>query len=282
LINFEEIWTMRTMCFAAVSCFALLASGAASAQTAPNVPSLQAPDLGLDLLPGYLKTSDLPDSLQLLPPPPAEESASLARDEEARRATVRLRGTARWDLAKRDADLSFPQPAANFSCAMGFSINAETTPHLYTLMRRMFLDVGLSTYGMKNKFHRTRPFVAHSEATCTPGDEDVLRTDGSYPSGHSAVGWGWALALAEINPERSNELLARGLAFGRSRVICNAHWQSDIEAGRTMAAATFARLHADSGFVADMKAAREEILKVGQARKPAIACDAETAALSTQ
>jgi acid phosphatase (class A) len=270
------------MGIATASCLALLASGAALAQTTPNVPSLQAPDLHLDLLPGYLKTSDLPDSLRLLPPPPAEETASLARDEEARRATVPLRGTARWDLAKRDADLSFPQPAANFSCAMGISISAETTPQLYTLMRRMFLDVGLSTYGMKNKFHRTRPFVAHSEGTCTPGDEDVLRTDGSYPSGHSAVGWGWALALAEINPERANELLARGLAFGRSRVICNAHWQSDIEAGRTMAAATFARLHADSGFVADMKAAREEILKGRQANMPASGCDAETSALAAQ
>ena len=272
----------KMMRFAAASCVALLAAGAALAQTAPDVPSLQAPDLHLDLLPAYLKTGDLPDSLKLLPPPPAEGSASLARDEEARQATVPLRGTARWDLAKRDADLNFPQPAENFSCAMGFSINAETTPRLYTLMRKMFLDVGLSTYGVKNKFRRTRPFVAHSEATCTPGDEDVLRTDGSYPSGHSAVGWGWALALAEINPERSNELLARGLAFGRSRVICNAHWQSDIEAGRTMAAATFARLHADSGFVADMKAAREEVLKMRQADKPASGCDAETAALSTR
>ncbi len=49
--------------------------------------------------------------------------------------------------------------------------------------------------------------------------------DGSYPSGHTAAGWGWALAFSQINPERSNELFMCGLAFGQSRVICNAHWE---------------------------------------------------------
>jgi acid phosphatase (class A) len=36
------------------------------------------------LPPGYLPRTSLPDSLSLLPPPPASGSAALARDEEAR------------------------------------------------------------------------------------------------------------------------------------------------------------------------------------------------------
>jgi acid phosphatase (class A) len=261
----------------------ILVAGAAVAQADQNLRSAEPNDLHFNLLPGYLKQSDLPDSLKLLSPPPAQESAALARDEEARQETVHLRGSARWELAIRDAKLNFPQPAENFSCAMGIAINEQNTPHLYTLMQKMLTDVGLSTYGVKNKFHRTRPFVQHTEGTCTPGDEEILRTDGSYPSGHSAVGWGWALALAEINPERSNEILARGLAFGQSRVICNAHWQSDVETGRIMAAATVSRLHADSTFLADLQAAREETSRARQANlKPRNDCAAESASLSVR
>lgn len=229
------------------------------------------------LTPGYLQTGELPDSLVLLGVPPAKASAALARDEAARAATISLRGKARWDIARTDADLQFPQPAKNFSCAMGVDISEKKTPHMYRLMERVLTDAGLSTYGVKNKYNRTRPFVVHNEGTCQPDEEDVLRNDGSYPSGHTAAGWGWALTLAEINPKRSNELLKRGLSFGQSRVICNAHWQSDVDAGRIMAAATVARLHSNPEFLADIQAARKEL---ETANAPVIDCAAEDKVLS--
>ncbi|MGO4841410.1 hypothetical protein AB4144_55050, partial [Rhizobiaceae sp. 2RAB30] len=40
------------------------------------------------IAPGYLKQPDLPDSLMLLGSPPETGSAALARDEEARKATI--------------------------------------------------------------------------------------------------------------------------------------------------------------------------------------------------
>ena len=43
--------------------------------------------------------------------------------------------------------------------------------------------------------------------------------DGSSPCGHTAIGWAWALTLSEISPERADSILARGRAFGESRVI---------------------------------------------------------------
>lgn len=208
---------------------------------------------------GYLQPEELPNSLVLLGPPPAEKSVDLARDEGAREATISLRGKARWDFARKDADLEFPQPAKNYSCAMGVDISEEKTPHLYRLMQRVLTDAGLSTYGIKNKYHRTRPFVVHNEGTCQPEEEEVLRQDGSYPSGHTAAGWAWALTLAEVNPERANQLLERGMSFGQSRVICNAHWQSDVDAGRIMGAATVAKLHANADFQADLLAAKAEL-----------------------
>jgi acid phosphatase (class A) len=270
---------MRTAHVALLAWFALC--GQALAQAGEAQPKVTDPHF--KIAPGYLKRSDLPDSLALLGPPPAADSAALARDEEARRATLPLRNTERWKLARTDADLAFPQAADNFSCAMGVKIDARQTPRLYAMMQKVLSDFGLSTYGVKNKYNRVRPFVVHNEATCRADQEAILRSDGSYPSGHTAAGWGWALVFAQINPERSNELLKRGLAFGQSRVICDAHWQSDVDAGRIMGAATVARLQTDPTFLADMKAAKAEV-KAAKAKRllSTAECAAEAAALSAR
>lgn len=250
-----------------------------SSAIAENASGPKVTDPHFHLTPGYLQSSELPNSLVLLGPPPADGSAALARDEAARQATIPLRGKARWALARADADLQFPQPAKNFSCAMGVDIREDKTPYLYNLMQRVLTDAGLSTYGIKNKYSRPRPFVVHNEGTCQPDEEDVLRQDGSYPSGHTAAGWAWALTLAEVNPKRADDLFKRGLSFGQSRVICNAHWQSDVDAGRIMAAATVARLHSNPEFLADIQAARKEL---ETASNPIVDCAVEDQVLSGQ
>jgi len=148
-------------------------------------------------------------------------------------------------------------------------------------MQRVRTDASLSTYTAKNKYKRTRPFVINKERTCSPKDEQSLRNNGSYPSGHTTIGWAWALILAEISPEQANAILARGRAFGQSRVICNVHWQSDVVEGRFMGAATVARLHADPVFRADLEAARTELAAArAKGLKPIRDCKAEAEALS--
>ena len=87
----------------------------------------------------------------------------------------------------------------------------------------------------------------------------ALRNDGSHPSGHSALGWAWALVLTGIAPDRADALLQRGHAFGQSRVVCGVHWQSDVAAGRLVASATYARLQSDPVFQAQRTLARKEL-----------------------
>lgn len=262
---------------------ALLSVVCATATASDSSPNPKITDPHFKFAPGYLPQKDLPNSLELLGPPPADGSAALARDEAAREATVPLRGKARSEIARLDADLVFPQPAKNFSCAMGVDIDQKKTPRLYHLMERVLTDAGMSTYGVKNKYNRTRPFVVHNEGTCMPEQEPLLRHDGSYPSGHTAAGWAWALVLTEISPERADTLFKRGLEFGQSRVVCNAHWQSDVDAGRTMGAATVAKLHTNAAFLADVKAARKEVQNARtQGSASALNCGAEEAALSDQ
>lgn len=260
-----------------VSLTGLLWSGLVLAEEAAT----KITDPHFKLAPGYLDPADLPLRLALLGAPPKPDSAALARDEEARRAALALRGTAREALAATDAELSFPGPANTFSCAMGAQISEKTTPHLYTLMQRTLTDAGGSTYAGKNAYNRTRPFVVHDEGTCRKDMEPLLRTDGSWPSGHSAAGWAWGLILAEVNPARATELMTRGLAYGQSRVICNAHWQSDVDAGRIMGAATVASLHSNPAFLKDLAAAKEEIQAAQKAgNTPTENCAAEGVALS--
>ncbi len=149
------------------------------------------------------------------------------------------------------------------------------------MLRRTLVDTGLSTYPTKTKFQRPRPFMVNNAPMCTPQDEAELRKDGSYPSGHSAIGWGWALILAEAAPDRATEVLHRGRAFTQSRVVCNVHWLSDTEEGRMMGAATVAKLHDNADFKADMEAAKAEILAARAAgHLPTRDCAAETAALA--
>jgi acid phosphatase (class A) len=240
-------WTVIT----ALAGAALVAgSTTLSAQPAPARPGLSN---------GYLARESAPNSLNLVPPPPAAGSPAQARDDAGAKAAVALHGTPRWDLATQDADLSFPNVVGTFSCAMGVPVSEADTPRTYQLLRRSYADFGLATYPTKNKYQRPRPFTVNGAPMCTPALDARLRTDGSYPSGHVAIGWGWALILAAVDPQRADAILARGRAFGESRMVCNVHWASDVEEGRTMAAATAARMHAEPDFRADIDAARAEV-----------------------
>ena len=232
---------------------------------------------------GYLAQEALPDSLFLLPMPPAPGTAAMALDEEASRRGLALRNTPRFALAARDANLTFPEAAGAFSCALNAPITEQETPYLITLLRRSLTDAGFSTFRAKDRYRRARPFMVNGAPSCTPDKEEGLSKNGSYPSGHAAAGWAWALILTEIAPDRTDAILARGRAFGESRVVCNVHWLSDVVEGRLMGAGTLARLHADEAFRADLKAAKAELAAVrAKGLKPLRDCDRESKAMAAE
>lgn len=214
---------------------------------------------GSGYLHGYIDRQALPDSLALVPPPPAANSARQAADLQQHQQTRALRNTPRWTLATQDVNLKFPEAAKTFSCALDMPISQEATPHLNMLLRRSLVDAGFATYKAKDHYNRQRPFALLGETTCAPKEEAHLSKDGSYPSGHAALGWAWGLILAGLAPDRANAVLQRGHAFGDSRMVCGVHWQSDLEAGRVVGAAAVARLQADPVFQAQARLAQAEI-----------------------
>lgn len=235
---------------------------------APVRPALAAPPpLASELtenargfVPGYLSAEAVLDSAALLPPPPAAGSPAALADEAAHRAARDQSTPERRAQAKTDANLRFPAAAASFASVLGVAITMEQMPHLVTLLRRSLIDAGgTGAEAAKKKYQRVRPFAHYDEPCCTPEEAEALKKNGAYPSGHSAVGWAWALILAELAPEQATALLARGHDFGQSRVICGVHWQSDVEAGRVIGAAVVARLHADPVFLAQLAEAKKEL-----------------------
>jgi acid phosphatase (class A) len=253
----------------------------AFAFAAVGCSSLNALKLAAGAPQGYLSKAEVPDSLALLPAPPAKDSAALAQDEAVSKEAHTLRDTPRWNQASLDAVLSFPQAAETFSCALDAPVTKAGSPRLYAMLRRILSDAGRTAAAAKNHYARTRPFVMLGESSCSPGDEAILRGNGSYPSGHATVGWAWALVLTEVAPERANAILARGRSYGESRVVCNVHWQSDVLQGRFLGASLTARLHGNAEFRSDLEAARKELAAVrAQGLKPTRDCAAEAAALS--
>jgi acid phosphatase (class A) len=123
--------------------------------------------------------------------------------------------------------------------------------------------------------------MLNQEPVCTPTGVRHLKKDGSYPSGHAATGWVWGLILAEIIPEAADKVLARGWEFGQSRAICNVHWQSDVDQGRTLGAMVVAQLHGYTEFRTDLETARKEIVAVAaDSEFPDLDCASEAAAFS--
>jgi acid phosphatase (class A) len=267
-----------------------VSAGARERQLPAQPPASQpapVPELipGSGYLIGYIADprNNLPNSFRLLLAPPAAGSGPQALDDDVAKRSFAMRGTPRWTQAISDAKLSFPHQGETYSCSIDAPVNATDTPFLYQMLRRVLTDAGESTYAAKNKYNRPRPFLINKQPICTPEDYDALAKEGSYPSGHTAVGWAQALILAEIVPDRQDAILKRGLSFGESRNVCNAHWFSDVLNARIMGAATVARLHAVPEFNSDLTRAKAEIAAArAKGLKPSRDCAAEAAALGQQ
>jgi acid phosphatase (class A) len=252
-----------------------------AACSTPTVPPTDLPELRPGYIAGYLQPSEYPKATVLLPPPPEKNSAVFAADEAIYKDTRKLRETPRWAMATNDADPFFPALSNTFSCAVGLPITKEATPHLFMLMRRVRMDSSRANDAPKDLYKRVRPFNFYAgDPICVPQEAPRFKDD-SYPSGHASIGWALALTLAEAAPDRSDQILVRGLEFGRSRVVCGVHWASDVEYGRLIGAATVSRLHANTVFLAQLEEAKKEIVAARAAgRKPAADCDAEARALA--
>ncbi len=211
-----------------------------------------------------------------LAPPPARGSARESGDLEVYSATRALEGSDRWRQAQSDANAESPAAPKAFDCALGTSLDVAKQPILIRMLTRASTDGDNLSRSAKVKYARPRPFLVKDGPICI-AREQWLIDQGAYPSGHAATGWTWGLILSELAPDRSEALMSRARSFGDSRVICGVHYVTDIEAGRAVASATVARLHADPVFKADLEVARAELAAARASTPAPTTCPARNA-----
>lgn len=235
--------------FAIIAALALAAC--ATAETAQTAP-------GQGTQPTHPTTAERNPAVQVdatvfIPPPPQAGGAL----ELAERAIVR----GPWTAERRQQALedNAIDPFAAFDSVLGPNFTRANFPATFAVLDRAGRAAGFAGDPVKFVHRRPRPFVSDSAITpCIPNDER-LRASFSYPSGHAALGFGWALVLAELVPSRADAIIERGRDFSWSRVVCGVHYPSDVDAGRVVAAAAIARIHADPDFQREFAAARAEL-----------------------
>lgn len=211
----------------------------------------------------YLNEKEVPNAVYWLPAPPEPGSSQFMYDisqyywgKEQRDDSLRAK------KAIREAAYEIKDMVPQFCDAFGMEISEEKTPAIYKVLYRGVETIRLSATNPKATYMRTRPYAYFNEPTLVPEEEEELRTNGSYPSGHAIRGWGMALILCEINPDAQNELFKLGYEWGQSRVIVGYHWQSDVDASRLLAAATYSRLHTCKEYLNDLEKAKKEFKKL--------------------
>ena len=211
----------------------------------------------------YLADEDLPDATVFLPSPSKPGDALFAGDLAYYAWGKSVRSSQRGTVAHDDASSSMSYIAKRMEPALGFLIDADRMPNLCRLLSRSYTTTNNANKKAKDHFKRKRPYVEFDEPTGVPEGERGSRNSASYPSGHATRGWTMALVLAELFPERSEEILKVGYEYGESRVIVGYHYQSDVDAARIAAGAALAVLHANEDFQKDMELARKELRKLG-------------------
>ena len=211
----------------------------------------------------YLTAEEVPNAVYWLPAPPAPGSSQFMNDisqyywgKEQRQDSLRAQ------KAIREAAYENKDMIPIFSEVFGMEISAEKTPAIYKVVDWSVETIRLSATDPKATYMRTRPYVYFNEPTLVPQDEEELRTNGSYPSGHTIKAWGMAMILCELNPDVQDELFKLAYEYGQSRVITGFHWQSDVDASRLLAAATYARLQTCKEYLKDMEKAKKEFKKL--------------------
>lgn len=217
--------------------------------------ALAAPAPSADRI-GYLTPGSV-DILPILAPAPVRGDARYEADRRIFRATRRLLRTPRGALAVNDVQRSPQAMLADFACSLGKSLTPDRVPRTVAVILRASVDTNAQKDRAKDFYKRTRPLFIDAGPACQPRAK--LANTFDYPSGHTTGGWTWALILAQLVPDRASQILARGRAFGQSRVVCGAHNASAVEAGFMTAGATMTVIGTVPQFQADLAAAKEEL-----------------------
>lgn len=229
---------MSALRLAALAQFALL--GAA----APAGPVMLAP-------------ADL-DPAQVLPPPPAANSAQARAELAELQATDRARRPAERAIAFHDSET---KNASIFAEVLGPRFDLAQLAETARLMGIVRATEKDAADRAKAHFRRNRPWVVAPKLHHCGKDDDAAWS--SYPSGHTTMGFSMGAILARLEPAKADAIMARAARYGESRIACEVHFRSDVTAGETLGLVVAERLMTKPEFQAAFAAASDELHAAG-------------------
>jgi acid phosphatase (class A) len=203
----------------------------------------------------YFVTPSQFDGIELLQAPPAATSATtraelaeLLRIQDAR--TPEALQKARADAANRTVFL--------FNTVFGDGFTADRLPATARFFARVAHDESVFEDVPKEYWKRLRPAALDAAIQpCAP-------TNGfSYPSGHATRGYVFGVLMAAAVPEKHDAILSRAAEYAQNRVICGAHFPSDVEAGRLLGTSLAAVMLAQPRFRHELQAVQVELHQAG-------------------
>lgn len=210
----------------------------------------------------FVEEKKMPNAAHYLPAPPDSTSIEFAYDMHRHIwGKTKRHDVPRAAEAQADAEISAKRTLDIYAPIVGMKLDSVNTPKLYDLLCKVQADCSHGCLPAKAVYQRTRPYVYLNEGTLVKEDEEVLRHQGSYPSGHTTYGWTMGLIMMELFPEKTEEIMNRAYEYCENRVVAGFHWQSDVDAARLIASVVVARLHAEPDFLTAMEEVKKEIRK---------------------
>ncbi len=199
----------------------------------------------------YIVPSQVSLSL-IMPPPPPNGSQAQKDDLKAVQDAQKNRTEAQVKAALADNVLTIFDFVSN---VLGPDFRKEKLPVAAGFFEKVFRDQIEACLEIKDHYNRKRPFVID------PGIKPIYdqKPNPSYPSGHSTTGYVYATILSMMMPEKAQVIFERAAVYGRNRVIAGVHFPTDVEAGKTSAAAIANALVQQPLFMRDFERAKKEV-----------------------
>ena len=193
------------------------------------------------------------DCAKVLPPPPAPGSLSARADLEAVLQAQEWRTPEQVAWAKRiDKNDAFM-----YADVLGAWFTRENLPVTAAFLKDVDEDRHEVTEVAKNLFARARPWVVDPRVQpCV-----AKPTNDSYPSGHCASIFTRAGVLAEIFPEKREQIFAFAHRAAWGRVYAGVHFPSDLVGGWLLAEPLVAEFKKVPAFQAQVEKCRAEVAR---------------------
>jgi acid phosphatase (class A) len=196
-------------------------------------------------------TSQELDLTQYLPAPPADDSAQTKAELKELLEIQATRTPEQEKAAIADAE----ENVWRFADVMGPDFDAAKLPKTAALFDRIVATEDVVDDHAKKAFNRPRPYMLDEQI------HPLLKKSksGSWPSGHSTIGYLMATVLGEMVPEKRNALFTRAAGYAENRLVAGFHYRSDTVMSRTGAALIAQKMEEQPDFKTEFDAAKAEL-----------------------